>query len=71
MTLEKATIRANKISAERLIDVVELADQAGFIARFTSDKGLRVFGQTLISYDDSSYKNTLLLSSKLTLFTLD
>ncbi len=55
MTLENAKTRANEISAERLIDVVELADNLGFIARFTSDKGLRVFGQTLISHDDSSF----------------
>ena len=51
MTLDNAKTRANEISAERLIDVVELADNSGFIARFTSDKGLRVSGHVIALVD--------------------
>ncbi|MFV1630775.1 hypothetical protein [Phaeobacter sp. JH20_18] len=51
---QKAWDRAEAISAERLMTVTAIATGAGYIARFTSDQGLRCFGQSLIQHGDKS-----------------
>lgn len=54
MTSQAAWERAEAISAERLIDVIQLDSGAGYVARFTTDQGLRCFGQSLIQHGNRS-----------------
>lgn len=54
MTSQNAQKRAEAISTERLLTVTELQSGAGYIARFTTDEGLRGFGQSLIQHGDNS-----------------
>lgn len=55
MTLEAAQATAEKISKERLLTVTALGQGGGYIARFSTDQGLRGFGQSLINHNDQSF----------------
>ena len=50
-----AWARAEAINPHRLMTVTERADGRVFIARFTTDEGLRGFRQTLLSWPDGSF----------------
>ena len=50
-----AWARAEAINPNRLMTVTERPDGRAFIARFTTDEGLRGFGQNLIEWPDGSF----------------
>ncbi|WP_341369171.1 hypothetical protein [Yoonia sp. BS5-3] len=52
---QKAWESAEGISAERLMAVTALETGAGYVARFTTDEGLRGFGQSLIQHQNGTF----------------